>query len=82
MATSVGDIVIEVLGSEPPSAGLVLGLEPPGTGLASGCVWIGPSRTWADDSWRSLMKIPLGEGSRLAANFVRKSVASLSFQGT
>ena len=61
MATLVGDVVMEVLGSEPPSAGLVLGSEPPrvglasgseplGAGLASGCVWIGPSRMWADGS--------------------------------
>ena len=32
----------------------------------------------ADDSWRLLMKIPLKDGSYLAANFVRKLAASLS----
>ena len=32
----VGDIIMEVLGSEPPSAGLALGLEPLGAGLALG----------------------------------------------
>ena len=76
-----GDVIVEVLGSEPPSAGLALGSEPPSTGWASGCVWIELSRMLADSSWMSLMKTPLGDGSRLAANFLRKSAASLSFQG-
>ena len=34
MAMSAGDVVMEVLWSEPPSAGLALGSEPPGAGLA------------------------------------------------
>ena len=34
--TSAGDVVMEALGSEPPSAGLESGLEPPSTGLALG----------------------------------------------
>ena len=61
-ATSAGDVVLEALGSEPPSAGLASESEPLGVRLASGCVWIGPSRMRVDGSWRSLMKIPLGDG--------------------
>ena len=34
-----------------------------------------------DGSWTSLMKTPLGDGSRLTANFARKSAAPLPFRG-
>ena len=78
MAMLAGDVVMEVLGSEPPSAGLALGSEPSGVGCVSGCVWTGPSRMRAEGSWTSLMKTPLGDGSCLVANFARKSAASLS----
>ena len=57
--------------SKPPSARLVLE-----------CVWLRSSRTWADGSWRSLMKTPSRGRTHLASNFVRKSAASLSFWGT
>ena len=77
-----GDVVMEVLGSEPPSTGLALGSEPPGAGLASGCVQVRPSRMRVDGSWMLLMKTPVGDGSYLAASFTRKSVASLSLRGT
>ena len=42
----------------------------------------GSSRMLADGSWRSLMKTPSGDETRLAANFARKSAASLSFRRT
>ena len=74
----IGDIIIEVLGSEPPHTGLALGSEPPSAGWASRCVWIRLSRMQADDLWTLLMKIPLGDGSRLVASFARKLAASLS----
>ena len=60
MAMLGGDVVMEVLGSEPPSAGLALGSEPSGAGWVSEGVWTGPSRMREDGSWTSLMKTRLG----------------------
>ena len=86
MAMSVSDVTMKVPESEPLSpwsgAGHVGRSEPLGARLVLECVWIGSSRMWADDSWRSLIKTPSRDGTRLATNFARKSVASLSFWGT
>ena len=45
MAMFAGDVIIEILGSEPPSAGLASGSEPPGVGV---CL----DRTFQDASGR------------------------------
>ena len=72
MAVSVGDVIVEVLGSEPPSAGVALGSEHPSNGLAPGCAWTRPSRTQADGSWRLFDKDSDRRGISLGGQFHEK----------
>ena len=57
------------------------GQSPLGTRLVLEWVWVRYSRMRVDGLWRSLMKTPSRDGTRLVANFATKLAASLSFQG-